>query len=159
MVSVPQSFERQRLGQVDLLALLEPANELDREPARFEAIGGSEGRISHSSAYPIHPLKRAAWLVLLDPNFQPPDAEREGPAAALALVPGAFRNWESPFSHPYLHARSGWRPAEHRRWDRTPGGVGRQRQRAFSVGLRRGRTNAGRRGGLAACLVGAGDAD
>jgi hypothetical protein len=60
LVTVPQLFERQRLGQFDLLALLDLANELDREPARFLAIGGTERRIRDASAYPKHPLKRAA---------------------------------------------------------------------------------------------------
>src|SRR5207249_1487570 len=45
LVSVPHALERQRLGQVDPLALLELANELDREPARFLAIGRAERRI------------------------------------------------------------------------------------------------------------------
>src|SRR5260370_29958377 len=131
LVTVAQFFERQQFRQVDLLAVLDLANEFNREPARFFAIGGAERRIGYSSPYPKHPLKRAAWLVLLDSNLQPPDAEREGPAAALALVPGAFRNWESPFSHSSLLVRSGWRPAEHRQWDRTPARVGRQRRLAF----------------------------
>src|SRR5207302_10783452 len=97
--------------------------------------------------------------VLLAPYFQPPAAERDGPAAALALMPGAFRSWESPFSHLNLLMRSGWRPAEHRQRDRTPGRAGRQRRLAFWADLRRGRTGDIRLGGPAACQVGAGDGD
>src|SRR5439155_24304280 len=113
----------------------------------------SERRIRHASAYPIHPLKRAARLALLDPNFQPPDAEREGPAVALALVPRAFRNWESPFSHGYLLVRSAWRPAEHRRQDRIRRAEVRQRCPASLVGPRDGRRSAGRGGKHAVCPV------
>src|SRR5207245_8006464 len=122
-----------------------------REPARFLAIGGTERRIRHAAPYPKQPLKRAARLTLLDPNFQASNPEREGPAAALASVPGAFRNWESRLTHAYLLGSAGWRPAEHRQWDRMLGGAARQRPSASWADPQFGTGVSGRDAQLAAC--------
>ena len=92
-------FERQRFRGW-FPTLLELEEKRDRELPGLRAIGRLEGGVRHPPARgPIYALKRATPLPLLDPNLETPDTQGEGPAAALAAMPGAFRYWESPFSH------------------------------------------------------------